>query len=180
VLIINKTDLVSKKELDEIEGLCRKLNKEAVILKTTQAKVDLTKILNTNKFNFEKAQENSHWLAQDRYAKTPETVEFGITSFLYKAKRPFDNTRLYNLLAENFFLDLDPTPIVPVNTETGEILNHAGHNHGHDHEHEHEHDHSKHPHNHENEEQVNEGEGEDEEEEIPAAEIERAKKAYRK
>ena len=171
---------MSKKELDEIEGLCRKLNKEAVILKTTQAKVDLTKILNTNKFNFEKAQENSHWLAQDRYAKTPETVEFGITSFLYKAKRPFDNTRLYNLLAENFFLDLDPTPIVPVNTETGEILNHAGHNHGHDHEHEHEHDHSKHPHNHENEEQVNEGEGEDEEEEIPAAEIERAKKAYRK
>lgn len=188
MIIINKTDLVTKKQLEQVEGLCRKLNKDAKIIKTNYSKVNLKEIINTNIFNFDKAKENSHWLTQDRYQKTPETIEYGITSFIYKAKRPFDNTRLYNLLSENFFLDLDPSPVIPANSAAAE--GEDNHNH-HDHSHHH-HGHS-HKHdevdtactlkldNNENEDKIEEEEAdEEEEEEIPKEEIEKAKKIYKK
>ncbi|EAR87203.2 cobalamin synthesis protein P47K (macronuclear) [Tetrahymena thermophila SB210] len=190
VIIINKIDMVSKKQLEQIEGLCLKLNKDAKIIKAKYAQVDLKEIINTNKFNFEKAKENSHWLAQDRYQMTPETIEYGITSFVYKAKRPFDNVRLYNLLSENFFLDLDPTPIAPSSNQEGEEHQHDHNHHGHEHGHPHKHheaetactlkpntDDSKNQEDEQNEAEVEE---EDEEEEIPQEELEKAKKIYKK
>lgn len=62
MIIINKIDLVDSQQLHLVEGLCKKLNNDALILKTQQSRVDLKEILNTKKFNFEKAQENSQWL----------------------------------------------------------------------------------------------------------------------
>lgn len=63
VIIINKIDLVSKKVVNEVDGLCRKLNKDAKIFHSSHSKIDLKEILNTKLFDFEKAKENSHWLA---------------------------------------------------------------------------------------------------------------------
>jgi G3E family GTPase len=68
-------------------------------------------------FDFEKAKENSHWLAQERYQLTPETVEYGVTSFIYKANRPFDNSRLAQTLTNNFLLDIDATPMLEDNED---------------------------------------------------------------
>jgi len=76
--------------------------------------------LNTKKFNFEEAESNSKWLAEGRYDHNPETIEYGVSSFLYKRSRPFNPKRLHALLESHFLLDI-------VNPE-----DHAGHLHGHE------------------------------------------------
>lgn len=181
VIVINKIDLVPKKRLQEIDGLCRKLNKDAKIFHTVHSKVDLKAILNTNSFNFEKAKENSHWLAQERYSHTPETIEYGITSFLYKVKRPFDNARLASTLSDNFLLDIDPTPIFDeANLPEGEEGQDAHHGHNHAHSHGSKADGQETANTLEGEADAMEEEEEEEPEEMSQAEKDKAKKIYQK
>lgn len=111
VIVLNKTDLVTKVQLEKVRQMARKLNPTAEIITTTRGKVDLTKIINTGIFDLEKAKENKDWLIQDRYNFVPETQEYGITSFVYKAKTPFHNIRIYDYLSNNFYVDFDPRHI---------------------------------------------------------------------
>ena len=54
VMIINKTDLVSKDALNRLEQVLTTLQPEAKVIKTVNAKVDLSEVLNTQRFDFEK------------------------------------------------------------------------------------------------------------------------------
>eukprot|EP01124_Arcella_intermedia_P016166 TRINITY_DN2273_c0_g1_i1.p1 TRINITY_DN2273_c0_g1~~TRINITY_DN2273_c0_g1_i1.p1 ORF type:complete len:434 (+),score=112.80 TRINITY_DN2273_c0_g1_i1:31-1302(+) len=100
IIILNKTDLVKPHDLNKIECLVHLLNPDAVVLKTTYAKVDLEAILNTGKFNFEKAATAPGWLKEIRGQHTPETVEYGISSFVYRARRPFHPKRFFQLVED--------------------------------------------------------------------------------
>ena len=114
---MNKIDLVTEEEKREVKNAILQFNKKAEIIETIKSEVDLTKVLNTKKFNFEEAESNSKWLEQDRYDVQPETEEYGVSSFLYKRNRPFNPERLFKCLDGNFMLDV-------VNPE-------HGHDHGH-------------------------------------------------
>ena len=109
VILLNKTDLVTDKEKEEIKNTIKQFNQKAEIIETIKSKVDLDKVINTSKFNFEEAQSNLKWLKQDRYDINPETEEYGVSSFLYKRDRPFNPSRLYKVLESNFMLGvIDP------------------------------------------------------------------------
>ena len=58
VMIINKTDLVSKEALGRLEQTLRALQPEAKMIKTVNSEVDLSEVLNTQLFDFEKASES--------------------------------------------------------------------------------------------------------------------------
>ncbi len=99
VLILNKCDIVAPDDLDKLENVIRTLQPVAKIIKTVQCKVDPYEILNTNLFNFEKASESSGWLRELNLGPadhTPETEEYGISSFVYSRKLPFHSERFYN------------------------------------------------------------------------------------
>ncbi|BGP14477.1 hypothetical protein JCM10213v2_002426 [Rhodosporidiobolus nylandii] len=98
VLIVNKCDLVSPSQLDRIVSLLRTLNPAAEILTSVRSKVDLQKILNTRRFNFEEAVLSAGWLKSLKEEHVPETVEYGIGSFVYRARRPFHPLRLWNVI----------------------------------------------------------------------------------
>ncbi|GAA5855837.1 hypothetical protein JCM8547_000379 [Rhodosporidiobolus lusitaniae] len=98
VIIVNKCDLVSPSQLDKIVSLLRQLNPSAEILTSIRSRVSLDKILNTRKFNFEKAVLGAGWLKSLREEVLPETVEYGIGSFVYRARRPFHPLRLWNVI----------------------------------------------------------------------------------
>ena len=76
------------------------------MIETVRSEIDLKKIINTGKFNFEEAETNAKWLTQDRYDVQPESEEFGVSSFLYNRKKPFDPVKLHKLLDDNFMLDI--------------------------------------------------------------------------
>ena len=102
VILLNKIDMVTEEQKREVKNAILQFNKKAEIIETIKSEVDLKKVLNTKKFNFEEAEDNSKWLEQDRYDITPETEEYGISSFLYKRDRPFFPERFFTLVDDNF------------------------------------------------------------------------------
>ena len=81
VIILNKTDLVTNEQLSEVTGIIKGLNSDAELIYSEFGKVPLKKILNTKRFDMERAQEAPGWLKELRGEHTPETEEYGITSF---------------------------------------------------------------------------------------------------
>lgn len=99
VIVINKMDLISEKDAMRLKAFINKINPQAEILFSEMSKVDLPKILNTQKFNFEEAANDPGWLKELRGEHIPETEEYGITSFVYDADRPFHPIRLYEVFS---------------------------------------------------------------------------------
>jgi G3E family GTPase len=98
VILLNKTDLINDDTQKALIRLLQKLNPNANIIPTTQSKVDLEKILNTASFDLDQASSSAGWLQELLNEHTPETEEYGITSFVYKARKPFDQNKLYKFL----------------------------------------------------------------------------------
>ncbi|WP_436869066.1 GTP-binding protein [Mammaliicoccus sciuri] len=110
VLILNKADLVEEKDLKQLEIVLKKLQPKAKFIRTSFADVPLQEVLNTGLFNFEDASQSAGWikeLTEGGHAHhTPETEEYGISSFVYKRRLPFHAER-FNQWMENM-----PTNII--------------------------------------------------------------------
>jgi len=98
VIILNKTDLVTAAELGVVEAICRQLNPLARIVHAIRGEVPLGQILDTGLFDMERAQSAPGWRQALEFGKTPETEEYGVSSFVYRARRPFHPTRLKQVL----------------------------------------------------------------------------------
>jgi len=93
VIVVNKTDLVTLTERESLEGILRALNPRARLVAVSQGRVVLGDILNTGLFDFEAAQQAPGWLKELRGEHIPETEEYGISSFVYRARKPFHPER---------------------------------------------------------------------------------------
>jgi G3E family GTPase len=98
VIILNKTDLVSKEDAGVLKAMLRKLNAEARIIESSFGKVDLKDIMNTGLFDFEKTSQSAGWMEELNKEHVPETEEYGISSFVFRDKRPFHPIRFWNYL----------------------------------------------------------------------------------
>ena len=98
ILLISKTDIVSEQELARLKSILQTLNTEAIQVPIEHGKVPLDKVLNTGRFSFERAQQSPGWLKEMRGEHVPETEEFGISSFSYEARRPFDPQKFYDFI----------------------------------------------------------------------------------
>lgn len=94
VIVINKMDRVTDDERDRLRSLLHKLNPDARLIETQHGKVPLDTILNTETFDFEKASSSAGWMKQIRGEETSEKDEYGISSFVFRARRPFHPKRL--------------------------------------------------------------------------------------
>jgi len=102
VIILNKADLVSDHEINELKAIITKLNPSAKILQSSFGKVPLTEILNTGRFDFEKTSQSAGWIEELAKEHTPETEEYGISSFVYRSRRPFHPDRFLKYVQEYF------------------------------------------------------------------------------
>jgi len=95
VLVLNKCDLVDEDELLELEGVLGKLQPRAKIIRTEHGRVEPSEILNTGLFDFEEASASTGWIKEmEKPVHTPETEEYGISSFVYERRKPFHPGRL--------------------------------------------------------------------------------------
>jgi len=100
VILLNKTDLVTPEQIEKIKSFIQHLNPTAVLRETVKSQVDLKYVLNTHLFDFLKAVDAPGWLKELRGEHVPETIEYGISSFIYKARKPFHPKRLWDLFQE--------------------------------------------------------------------------------
>lgn len=116
VIIVNKVDVVDKKTLGRVKAYVKTLNPTAKIIESKFSKVNVKEMLNTGVFNIAEAIASPGWLrslhemtvmdvqGRKRVAPKPETLEYGIGSFVYRARRPFDPLKLYRLIEGKFIL----------------------------------------------------------------------------
>ncbi len=98
VIVVNKADLVSTDDLQRLIAILTTLNPRARIVPAEFAKVDLDEILDTGLFDFEQAEQAPGWLQELRGEHIPETEEYGISSFVYRSRRPFHPERFKQLV----------------------------------------------------------------------------------
>ncbi|KXJ53377.1 MAG: hypothetical protein AXW15_09595 [Neptuniibacter sp. Phe_28] len=93
VIVLNKTDLISADEREQLDAILRSLNTRARIEMAEYGKVPLEQVLGTGLFDFEQASLAPGWLKEMRGEHVPETEEYGISAFLYQGRRPFHPLR---------------------------------------------------------------------------------------
>ncbi len=96
VLVLNKIDLITPEQQHQIDALLTKLNPRARLVHAEYGRVPLTEVLNTGRFDFEQAATFAEWLSGEEHI--PETEEYGVSSFVYRARRPFHPQRLLEML----------------------------------------------------------------------------------
>jgi len=101
VLLISKIDLMNDVDVEALKATLSKLNPQAQIYPMIKGQIELKKVLNTGLFDFEKAQEAPGWLKEMRGEHTPETEEYGISSFVFKARKPFHPQKFWDFLHQN-------------------------------------------------------------------------------
>lgn len=116
VIIVNKIDRADAATLGRVKAYIKSLNPNAKIIEAKYSKVNVREMLNTGIFNFGEAVASAGWLkslhemtvmdvhGKKRVAPKPETLEYGIGSFVYRARKPFDPLKLYRLIEGKFVL----------------------------------------------------------------------------
>jgi G3E family GTPase len=97
-IVVNKADLVTPEEMGRLAALLATFNPTAEILSTAHGHVPLSKVLNTGRFDMERAQNAAGWQKAMSGEHLPESEEFGVTSFVWRARRPVHPARFKALI----------------------------------------------------------------------------------
>ena len=102
VVVLNKTDAVDDATVLKIEALIEQLNPYAMKLRSEFGKIEPSRILGTGRFDFEIAKQSKGWQLTLRGEGASETEEYGVHSFVYRARRPFHPARFYDRLSRDW------------------------------------------------------------------------------
>jgi len=102
VVVLNKTDLVADSTVGLLEATINKLNPDALIIRSAFGEVDPKRIINTGLFDLEKAYQTTGWQQELQQEHIPETEEYGISSFVFRSKRPFHPNRWLKFLNKDY------------------------------------------------------------------------------
>ncbi len=103
-IILNKISDASPATQVAIREIVGSLNGGADVLETDYAEVPIDQLLNTGLYDPERSRQHPLWYRElnDGHAHVPETQEYGIKSFVFRARCPFDPQRL-----DDFIRDAD-------------------------------------------------------------------------
>ncbi|NDJ79379.1 MAG: GTP-binding protein, partial [Chloroflexi bacterium] len=113
VIVLNKIDMVGADDLARLETLLRRLNPDADLVRTEYGRVPLEQVLNTGKFNFEQETSIAGWIVppgehrhdhdHDHGGHAHHGEAYGISSFVFRARKPFHPQRLSDFIQSDLF-----------------------------------------------------------------------------
>jgi G3E family GTPase len=98
IIVVSKADLVTEEKLSEVVATLKSLNSRAQILIGSKGDIPVEEIFKKSRFNLEEIMSSPQWLKELNNKHVPETEEYGISSFVFREKRPFHPERLINSL----------------------------------------------------------------------------------
>ncbi len=107
-IVLNKCDLLDDAQLKEVEAVIRDFQPRAPIFHSVNGQIDIEKIMTTEPFNFEQIDSSSaiqkaiNSLNEPNRAVQGCTGEYGISSFVFEEKRPFNRERFMNFVNTNY------------------------------------------------------------------------------
>jgi len=109
-ILLNKASEVSKEDLEKVKDILRHLQPEAEIIECDYGDVDLDRLLNTGKFDFDKVATSAAWIEamEDEddedleNEESGEALEYGIETFVWKERRPLDLSKFDEWVAEKW------------------------------------------------------------------------------
>ena len=102
VILLNKVDCVDQLALPRIIARVKAINSRAELVETRFGQVDPGTILNTIRFDIDSAEQMPDWLKLIQDEPVPETEEYGISHFVYRARRPFHPQRWQKWMAQDW------------------------------------------------------------------------------
>ena len=102
VIVLNKTDLVDEDTLATVEAYVEQLNPHALKVRSSFGQVDSSKIMGTGRFDFEIAKQSKGWQLTLRDDGASEVEEYGVSSLVYRARRPFHPQRFFDRLNQDW------------------------------------------------------------------------------
>ncbi|MDF2871600.1 MAG: hypothetical protein K0R05_3175 [Anaerocolumna sp.] len=109
LIILNKCDLLTLEELTQVKTVIKHLQPEADIIETVQGKVEADLIFHEKRFDYEKVNNSSaiqKALLREAKADKGEQKEYGISSFVYEQRNPFDYNAFIEFLELNYPSDI--------------------------------------------------------------------------
>eukprot|EP00797_Seminavis_robusta_P036280 Sro91_g047870.2 (979) ;mRNA; f:106766-109702 len=99
VCVLNKCDLMSSEEKQKVKQLIHNMNPTARLVESVYSAVSLDTVLGTGLFSMSDAEKHEGWLKEARIGEhTPETLEYGIGSFTYRARKPFFPHKFHSVI----------------------------------------------------------------------------------
>ena len=137
VIILNKIDLINQEELKLVTSIIRSLNTKCKIIESTHSKVQLEDVMNTGLFDLEEAQSHPLWAQElnNFNEHVPETEEYGIRSFVYRNRKPFNPEKIHAFFyqewpgiirAKGFFWVASRPDFVGEVSQAGPLVRHQG------------------------------------------------------
>lgn len=102
VILLNKMDLVNEETAGKIESFIEQLNPYALKLRSSFGEIDPVQIIGTGRFDFEIAKQSKGWQLTLRGDGASEAEEYGVSNFVYRARRPFHPQRFYDRLSQDW------------------------------------------------------------------------------
>jgi len=102
VILLNKMDMVDEDTAGTIESFIDQLNPYALKLRSEFGQIDPRSIMGTGRFDFEIARQSKGWQLTLRGDGASEAEEYGVSSFVYRARRPFHPQRFYDRLSQDW------------------------------------------------------------------------------
>jgi G3E family GTPase len=93
VIVLSKGDLAGDDQVEAVADTVGALNPRARVIRARHGRIALDQVLDTGLFDMEAAQSSAAWIAELNGEHTPETEEYGIGNFVYRARRPFHPAR---------------------------------------------------------------------------------------
>ncbi|MEN0109421.1 MAG: GTP-binding protein, partial [Planctomycetota bacterium] len=102
VIVLNKTDLIDDDTMASIEAFVEQLNPHALKLRSSFGSVEPEQIMGTGRFDFEIAKQSKGWQLTLRGDGASEVEEYGVSNFVFRARRPFHPQRFYERLGRDW------------------------------------------------------------------------------
>ncbi|MFD5338174.1 GTP-binding protein [Streptomyces hawaiiensis] len=100
VLVLNKLDLIGDADADRVRGVLARLNPTARLIPAVHGRVGVRDVLETGRFDLERAQQAPGWVRELNGDHVPETEEYGISSLVFRSSVPFHPGRLWAFVTE--------------------------------------------------------------------------------